>query len=331
MTTPEDRKAHREAVYAQQTDASTEFVQVTEPAPETAPSTPPARKIDTSENRFHALKFALQTPVGNHHDALAAAEAYLRFLDGVPEPAPAPEQPAEDVELADLTESYPADEPFVPPLGSGPEGGEMADVFAPEPEPVAFGRTAYADIPNPAPHVTSAMLNGEGGWLDNPSRPEPPVAVVDSWAAAEHAISDEALVEELFEEGAHDDADPVISPDFLALEPEQQAAILEAVLPAETPFAYEPAPQQNEWQTLPEPEADPTFEHITAAIQEIASPPPPAPDATDEAELTDEQVERAEERLATPDHIGAAEERELEPTADLYVNRQTRKIFPWIG
>jgi len=146
--------------------------------------------------------------------------------------------------------------------------------------------------------------------------PEPVIAVADSpqedaaelvWEAEQAEVqsdADAALIEELFEEGPHTPA-----------EAEAQG------LPTNTD-------QLSDWlANQPAPEAEPTFEHIAAAVQEIASPPPPAPDATEEPELTDEQVERVEERLATPDPIGAAEhepeptpQRELE-TAGVYVNR----------
>jgi hypothetical protein len=58
-------------------------------------------------------------------------------------------------------------------------------------------------------------------------------------------------------------------------------------------------------------EPEPTFEYVAAAVEQIAGSPP-GPDASDEPEMTDEQVERAEQTLAAVDHIGAAEERELE-------------------
>ena len=50
---------------------------------------------------------------------------------------------------------------------------------------------------------------------------------------------------------------------------------------------------------------DPTFEYVAAAVEQIAGSPP-GPDASDEPEMTDEQVERAEQTLAAVDHIGAA-------------------------
>lgn len=40
-------------------------------------------------------------------------------------------------------------------------------------------------------------------------------------------------------------------------------------------------------------------EQITAAVAEIASPSPPTPDASDDPEMTDEQVERVEQNFAT--------------------------------
>lgn len=310
MITREDLKAHRDAVYSQQAEQAVEpaaeapVTFVTPPPPlEMRPG--PARKIDTNENRFHALKFALQTPIGNHRDALKAAEAYLRFLEGAPEPEPAlaPEQPSGEsmffvgsngslyelkpeaspfhkapqtmewqTELSDLTNSYPADEPFVPPLGSGPEGGEMAEAFAAEPEPVV-------------------------------------------------AVADSPLEEELFGlQIAAQDGPFATAEDCAAI---GLPTTFDEVETVEAPFL-----RYNGDNTFgPEP----TFEQVAAAVQEIASPPPPAPDTTDEPELTDEQVERAEERLATQDPIGAAEQRELEPVADLYVNRvPPRHRWPWM-
>lgn len=230
-------------------------------------------KIDTEENRFHALKFALQTPVADYRDALDAANAYLAFLDGmVTKPTRIcvdAAAPYDDTELSDLTESYPEDEPVV----------------------------AMADSPQ----------ESAGAWLETQFEAadagEP--AELDAWAAADHAISDIALVSELFEEGPH--APEVFVSDDHA----------ESLRP----------------ETSEQPE--PTFEYVAAAVEQIASPPPPAPDATDEPELTDEQVERIEERLATPDQITAAEhepERELE-TVDAYVNVHptTRTKWPWMG
>lgn len=216
------------------------------------------------ETRFHALKFAIQNRTGDDARCLVKdAEAFAAFLRDLPAASEEASRvieeayaAAETVELADLTESYPADEP------------------------------------------------------------EPPVSVVDSWAAADHAISDIALVSELFEEGPH----PEVLTDA---EAEAQG------LPTNTD-------QLSGWLAeQPAPEADePTFEYVAAAVEQIASPPPPAPDATDEPELTDEQVERIEERLATTiDPITAAEadpERELE-TAGAYVNVLPRHKWPWMG
>lgn len=54
---------------------------------------------------------------------------------------------------------------------------------------------------------------------------------------------------------------------------------------------------------LPAPEPFVTLgevaEQITAAVAEIASPSPPTPDASDDPEMTDEQVERVEQNFAT--------------------------------
>jgi hypothetical protein len=225
-------------------------------------------KIDTEENRFHALKFAAQT-LGNAHpgEVVQAANLYLDFLEGrlatTAEQAqaetwvPATTAPVADepVELADLTESYPA---------------------------------------------------------------EDPVAVVDSWAAADRAISDIALVSELFEEGPHEAA-------YANPHADELLAKINAG-PADEPVtAEEMRPYIDALET------EPTFEYVAAAVEQIASPPPPAPDATDEPELTDEQVERIEERLAIPDPITAAEhdpEREFE-TAGVYVNK-TNPFKSWL-
>lgn len=139
----------------------------------------------------------------------------------------------------------------------------------------------------------------------------------DAWAAADHAISDIALVSELFEEGPHE-GEPV-----LVENTGQLSDWLADACALDGPKVYERT----------EVEIDPTFEYVAEAVAQIASPPPPAPDATDEPELTDEQVERIEERLATPDPITAAEadpERELE-TVSAYVNVHPRTKWPWMG
>ena len=221
------------------------------------------RKIDTNDNRFHALKFALGTHGLAPHEVTRQAEAYLRFLEGQPEPAEPPQDstfvPADpvNVELADLTQSYSEDEPVI----------------------------AVADSPQ------------EETW--------------------ELASAGPAVAGELFEEGGQvlEAADP-------SADREAFSAI--AATSEESEVAALPMCE-------PAPEAEPTFEHIAAAVQEIASPPPPTPDTTDEPELTDEQVERAEERLATQDPITAAEadpDRELEPAG--YVNRIPRNKWPWM-
>jgi hypothetical protein len=54
---------------------------------------------------------------------------------------------------------------------------------------------------------------------------------------------------------------------------------------------------------------DPTFEYVAAAVEQIAGSPPPIPDATDEPEMTDEQVERIEAQTAA---ALAEDTRELE-------------------
>ena len=243
-------------------------------------------KIDTEENRFHALKFAAQT-LGAAHPAevVQAANLYLDFLEGrratTAEQAEAEAQgddteiSADDTELSDLTESYPADEP------------------------------------------------------------EPPVAVVDSWAAADNAISDLALVSELFEEGPHELSGVTIDGENVAfpLTIEEPTTIHMTV--SEGWEDAKPGLNYGAEYTragLGAVEVDPTFEYVAAAVEQIASPPPPAPDATEEPELTDEQVERIEERLATPDPITAAEadpERELQTAG--YVNVLPRHKWPWMG
>lgn len=232
-------------------------------------------KIDTEENRFHALKFALQfyhAGGATYDHVLVVADAFADFLDGEKHSADAGVSEEEVSEL--LTQVSPIDTPF---RGDDTELSDLTESY-------------------PA------------------DEPEPPVAVVDSWAAADHAISDIALVSELFEEGPHE-------PQVFVSDDHAESLGLS---PAET----------TDWLAeQPAPEAEPTFEYVAAAVEQIASPPPPAPDATDEPELTDEQVERIEERLATQDPITAAEadpERELE-TVSAYVNVHPRTKWPWMG
>lgn len=279
MITREDLKAHRDAVYGQSAQ------QAVEPGPKPEITYAPSvsteasarRKIDTNDNRFHALKFALGTHGLAPHEVTRQAEAYLRFLEGQPEPAEPPQDstfvPADpvNVELADLTQSYSEDEPVI----------------------------AVADSPQ------------EETW--------------------ELASAGPAVAEELFEEYLATPA--YANPHAEELLAEINAGPADEPVTAEEMRAFIDATNDSEaLDAACSPRAEePTFEHIAAAVQEIASPPPPTPDTTDEPELTDEQVERAEERLATQDPITAAEadpDRELEPAG--YVNRIPRSKWSWM-
>ena len=93
--------------------------------------------------------------------------------------------------------------------------------------------------------------------------------------------------------------------------------VAQADSPQEVPAAVDLSPEETQFfaniyaaaaepQPEPEPEAFsvvmpvPTEAEITDAVEAIASSPPPAPDASDEDEMTDDQVERAEDRLRDP-------------------------------
>lgn len=68
----------------------------------------------------------------------------------------------------------------------------------------------------------------------------------------------------------------------------------------------------------------PTFEQVAAAVQEIASPPPPADsDPSDEPELTTEQCERYEDTLRAADRVAVAPkepEPEVKPAKAAWVD-----------
>lgn len=194
---------------------------------------------NTDENRFHALKFAAQTLGAAHPgDVIQAANLYLDFLEGrlatTAEQAEAEAQElAKDVELADLTHSYPADEPVI----------------------------AMADSPMEAEQIVDELFGLEH-----------PPAMTDAEAEAQG-------------------------------------------LPTNTD-------QLSDWLAAqPEPEMSPTLEayaaEITAAVEQIADPAPVTEDASEQPEMTDEQVERTEDHWrAAADQIGEAEhepEKELEP------------------
>jgi hypothetical protein len=138
-----------------------------------------------------------------------------------------------------------------------------------------------------------------GASVPEPELPEPVVAVADSpqdeatdefvtlGAAAEDVVAQAIAVHDAF------------------------AALVEEL------FTEQPAGHAEE--------PEPTFEYVAAAVEQIAGSPP-EPDASDEPEMTDEQVERAEQTLAAVDHIGAAEERELETVGG---DRPARRFNPF--
>jgi hypothetical protein len=69
-------------------------------------------------------------------------------------------------------------------------------------------------------------------------------------------------------------------------------------------------------------EPEPTFEYVAAAVEQIAAEPPAMPDATDEPEMTDEQVERLEEQTAAALAEDATHrERELETVGGIPARR----------
>lgn len=70
-------------------------------------------------------------------------------------------------------------------------------------------------------------------------------------------------------------------------------------------------------------EPDPTFEYVAAAVEQIAAEPPAMPDATDDPEMTDEQVERLEEQTAA---ALAEDVRELETVG---AERPARRFNPF--
>lgn len=129
----------------------------------------------TDETRFHALKFAIQNRTGDDARCLVKdAETFASFL--ALGSVPTPEQPVEDVELADLTESYPADEPIVAVADSPMEAEQIVDeLFGDEPEPsftvipaVEEIRTDwlseqpdYAREPEPSPELMAAIEETE--------------------------------------------------------------------------------------------------------------------------------------------------------------------------
>lgn len=227
------------------------------------------KKIDTNDNRFHALKFALATSGLQPHEVTKQADAYLRFLEGQPEPVAPPVEygvgqmhyreqgtlgadPAQaDVELADLTESYPAD--------TLPDPHDL-DLACTAAQPVI----AMADSP-----VEEELFE-----------PHPP-AMSDAEAEAKGLPTNTDQIADWLSE----------QPDY-AREAEPSAELIDVI------------------------EA-PTEAEITAAVEQIADPAPAIEDASEQPEMTDEQVERTEDHWrAAADQIGAAEhepEKELEP------------------
>jgi hypothetical protein len=77
------------------------------------------------------------------------------------------------------------------------------------------------------------------------------------------------------------------------------------------------------WGEMLAPEPEPTFEYVAAAVEQIAAEPPATPDATDEPEMTDEQVERLEEQTAA---ALAEDVRELETVG---ADRPARRFNPF--
>ncbi|HAH11517.1 MAG TPA: hypothetical protein DCL48_15595 [Alphaproteobacteria bacterium] len=207
--------------------------------------------IDTNDNRFHALKFALATSGLQPHEVTKQADAYLRFLEGQPEPAAPPQDstfvPADpvDVELSDLTESYPADEPVA--MADSPVEEEL---FEPHPPAMTDAEAEAQGLPT----NTDQILDWLSEQPDCAREPEP-------------------------------------SPEIIA--------VIEA----------------------------PTEAEITAAVEQIADPAPASEDASEQPEMTDEQVERTEDHWrAVSDQIDAAEQKELEP-----VGGERMRFSPWFA
>ena len=78
---------------------------------------------------------------------------------------------------------------------------------------------------------------------------------------------------------------------------------------------------EREAQDIPDEEPEPTFEYVAAAVEQIAGSPP-EPDASDEPEMTDEQVERIEAQTAA----ALTQERELETVGG---DRPARRFNPF--
>ena len=153
----------------------------------------------------------------------------------------------------------------------------------------------------------------------------PQVQAEDVGPAAGPADEPNDWIDESFEatKGILADVDPELADltesyplnDWVSELPDEPVA--QADSPQEVPAAVDLSPEETQFfaniyaaaaepQPEPEPEAFsvvmpvPTEAEITDAVEAIASSPPPAPDASDEDEMTDDQVERAEDRLRDP-------------------------------
>jgi hypothetical protein len=134
-----------------------------------------------------------------------------------------------------------------------------------------------------------------GASVPEPELPEPVVAMADSpqdEAADEFVTLGEAAEDVVAQAIAVHDAD---------------TALVEEL------FTEQPAGHTEE--------PEPTFEYVAAAVEQIAGSPP-EPDASDEPEMTDEQVERIEAQTAA----ALTQERELETVGG---ERPARRFNPF--
>lgn len=133
----------------------------------------------TDETRFHALKFAIQNRTGDDARCLVKdAETFASFL--ALGSVPTPEQPVEDVELADLTESYPADEPIVAVADSPMEAEAIVDELfggLPEPSAESIATMQIIEDINAEVAVLTGYVNPHIDALETPTEAEITAAV----------------------------------------------------------------------------------------------------------------------------------------------------------
>lgn len=121
----------------------------------------------------------------------------------------------------------------------------------------------------------------------------------DEQAEVEAVLNDDAPFEGVEAAAEADPLDPRQGSDVIAELIRARAAEIEADNAEADPFVPAPETGFADIDNAPFVTLGEVAEQITAAVAEIASPSPPTPDASDDPEMTDEQVERVEQNFAT--------------------------------